>query len=345
MRARGHRNKGKRRTAQTGARATTPHDQLFKAVFSNPRHAAGEIRYLLPSALVRALDWKTLRLEPGSFVDRRLRSSATDLLFSVRLQASTDRLGLYLLMEHQSTPDPLMPLRMQRYVASAQLSLATERQHPPVVLPIVVSNADGEWPHPLDAHSLFRRDLDTFPELRPHIAQLSILLDDLPATSVEQILRRRLTRVGLLTLCWMRDARSYPRFSKAWPLWLNELRHLHTRERAAFLLLIEYFMALHPEMTRERLRDRIHAEAPEMEETFVSAAEEWFARGRAEGEAKGRAEGEAKGRERVLRELLEQRFGPLPRWAVQRLRKADARALDELSSRILAATSLRDAFG
>ncbi|MCA9646612.1 MAG: Rpn family recombination-promoting nuclease/putative transposase, partial [Myxococcales bacterium] len=267
MRARGHKKKGKRQTAQADARATTPHDQLFKAVFSNPRHAAGEIRYLLPSALVRALNWKTLRLEPGSFVDRKLRPSASDLLFSARLEGSVDRLGLYILVEHQSTPDPLMTLRMQRYVASAQLSLAKDKQRVPVVLPIVVSNAEGEWPHATDAHSLFRRELDSFPELAPHIAQLSILLDDLSASSVQQILRRKLTRVALLTLCCMRDARSYPRFIKAWPLWLPELRRLHTRERTAFLLLIEYFMALHPEMTRERLRGRIQAEAPEMEET------------------------------------------------------------------------------
>ena len=56
------------------------------------------------------------------------------------------------------------------------------------------------------------------------------------------------------------------------------------------------------------------------------------ARGKALGEAKGEARGEAKGEakalSRVLHRLLEDKFGPLPKWAKDRIAKSDAAQLD-----------------
>ncbi|HSK03807.1 MAG TPA: Rpn family recombination-promoting nuclease/putative transposase, partial [Kofleriaceae bacterium] len=50
-----------------------PHDALFKAVLSKPEHARGVLRAVLPPALAEALDWQSLTLRPGSFVDLALK--------------------------------------------------------------------------------------------------------------------------------------------------------------------------------------------------------------------------------------------------------------------------------
>jgi hypothetical protein len=60
----------------------TPHDGLFKATFSQVEHAAGELRAILPPALVTRLDFSTLTLCPGSFVDEAFSWRHTDLLFT-----------------------------------------------------------------------------------------------------------------------------------------------------------------------------------------------------------------------------------------------------------------------
>jgi hypothetical protein len=49
-----------------------PHDLIFKAVFGQPEHARGALRAIVPAALTEALDWSTLTLQPGSFVDTAL---------------------------------------------------------------------------------------------------------------------------------------------------------------------------------------------------------------------------------------------------------------------------------
>jgi predicted transposase/invertase (TIGR01784 family) len=61
---------------------SNPHDLIFKAVFGQPEHARGALRAILSAALAEALDWSTLTLQPGSFVDSALNHQHTDLLYS-----------------------------------------------------------------------------------------------------------------------------------------------------------------------------------------------------------------------------------------------------------------------
>ena len=89
--------------------SSTPHDGLFKAVFSHPEHARGALRAVVPAAMAEALDWSTLALQPGSFVDPLLIERHTDLLFTTAWRGGAEAL-VYLLFEHQSTPRSLKPL-------------------------------------------------------------------------------------------------------------------------------------------------------------------------------------------------------------------------------------------
>src|SRR4051812_5532481 len=89
------------------------HDALFKTTFSQVEHAAGELRLILPEDLVARLDFATLALCTGSFVDEALKERSSDLLFSAMLAGHS--VLLYLLFEHQSRVDELMPFRLLRY--------------------------------------------------------------------------------------------------------------------------------------------------------------------------------------------------------------------------------------
>lgn len=59
------------------------HDALFKEAFSSPDSAAAELRAVLPSDLVQAIELSKLSLVPGSFRSHELAESHTDLLFTV----------------------------------------------------------------------------------------------------------------------------------------------------------------------------------------------------------------------------------------------------------------------
>jgi len=98
-----------------------PHDRLVKWAFARQQTAESCLRCMLPAALADSLDWRTLSAQPASFVDPDLADSHSDLLYAVRPHGSKGRaLLLYLLFEHQSSPDRWMALRLASYTLQIQ---------------------------------------------------------------------------------------------------------------------------------------------------------------------------------------------------------------------------------
>jgi Domain of unknown function (DUF4351) len=67
-----------------------------------------------------------------------------------------------------------------------------------------------------------------------------------------------------------------------------------------------------------------------------------YKKGLEEGELKGELKGKLEGELKIIRQLMEKRFGPIPAWAEERLAARSAAGLEELSGRILDVTSLED---
>jgi hypothetical protein len=63
-----------------------------------------------------------------------------------------------------------------------------------------------------------------------------------------------------------------------------------------------------------------------------------------EAEQKGRVEGKLEGQIAMVRKIVELRFGPLPRWASDRLSTATQQSLDSLPQRLYTAKTLEDVF-
>ncbi len=97
-----------------GIGMTYDHDSLFHYTFAQPEHTASLLAAILPPALASAIDWPSLRPEPGTSVDEVLQPRHADLLFSVQLGGQP--LLLYLLLEHKSAADRWTALQLLRYV-------------------------------------------------------------------------------------------------------------------------------------------------------------------------------------------------------------------------------------
>lgn len=91
---------------------SSPHDAVFRRVLGEPVNAASQLRAVLPAALVGRMDLDRLARVSGSFVDAELRWRHSDLLFTAPLEGR--KAFVYVLIEHQSGGDPLMPFRMLR---------------------------------------------------------------------------------------------------------------------------------------------------------------------------------------------------------------------------------------
>ena len=92
-----------------------PHDRLFRAVFSDADEAASLLQAALPDTIRLSFDWTTLTLVEGTFVDKDLHESQSDLLYQVEYTGTGQPVSMYVLFEHQSSPDPWLRLRLLRY--------------------------------------------------------------------------------------------------------------------------------------------------------------------------------------------------------------------------------------
>ena len=118
----------------------------------------------LPASIQKHMDLSGLKLERGSFVDARLRRKVTDMLFSVPFAGA--RGYLYLLVEHQSQPDPMMSFRIRQYQgAIMEMHL---KQHGgtnlPLIYPVVFYTGQQAYTAP-------RRMVDLFEGPREWVEQ------------------------------------------------------------------------------------------------------------------------------------------------------------------------------
>ncbi len=288
---------------------------------------------MLPASVSAALDWETIVLEPGSFIGPELEDRHSDLLFSVRLRDDTGGppVLLYLLLEHQSTNDDDMPLRILVYVVRIWERYRKEHTGPlPIVIPAVVSHAPDGWTAPLCFHEMFDPRPDSIPGLARLVPGFSLLLQDLMLMDEIELRRWELPLFAKLTLSLLRDARDADRLPRNLPLWFTWFEELarrpdgRTKLEQALLYVLRVAGELHYDLIRAKLREN-----PETEEITMTIAD------------KLRAEALAG----ALTKLMTRKFGTLSRDDAMRIASATESQLQEWIDRILTAFTPDDVFG
>ncbi len=278
----------------------TPHDALFKAAFGQPDLARSELELVLPVEVQAHLDLATLELSPGSFVDDELRHAHTDLLYRVRTRTDSDAF-VYLLMEHQSTFDARMPLRLLRYMV--RVWDRWERDHPtgklPIVLPVVLHHDRDAWHAAPEFASVLDASPDLLAAVGPFQPLFRFVLDDLATLSLEALSSRKLHALTLMVELAFWASRSLRRLQEAAPRMGAIVSELARDARARMLLTQLYVYLLRDapaNVETEDVRAILEQIAgPQGKEEIVNAGERLIEQGRAEGLAKGQAEGQAEG--------------------------------------------------
>jgi predicted transposase/invertase (TIGR01784 family) len=158
--------------------ATQPHDAFFKVQFSNLDNARALFQAKLPPSLVAAVNWTGLKLEPVSFIKPSLKQLHSDLIFSAPIAEHSIRISL--IFEHQTTVDPLIPMRLGDYLF-ALFRQQVQAHGLPLSPPLCLVIHQGPEPWNVSTHFA---DLFALPEslretLTPFVPQFQYLLLDL----------------------------------------------------------------------------------------------------------------------------------------------------------------------
>jgi recombination-promoting nuclease RpnB len=126
----------------------TPHDAIFKKFFSDIEVVNTFFQAYLPEKIKKKCDFSTLKIESGSFIADDLSQHHSDILYSLKIAGHKGY--LYVNVEHQSTPQKLMPIRMLRYkLGIIKQHLDQGHKKAPAVIPILFYHGESPYPHNL----------------------------------------------------------------------------------------------------------------------------------------------------------------------------------------------------
>lgn len=311
------------------------HDALFRYAFADPADAAGELREVLPAPLaVAALDWDQIEVLPGpTFVDETLESRQVDLLYRVPLRGSDVPALVYVLFEHQSSVDAMMPARLLVYVS--RILDQWMRENPsarrlPCVLPVVIHHSRSGWTATRDLQSLFDLPESLREAVSPHVPAFTFILDDLTQASEAELEARAQSALARLALLCFRSSRAdQPVEVVRWARLVNEVVRQPDGARALMSIFRYLSQVRDDDLCRQLV---IQSADPIIEELAMNYEQQLIQ----QGIEKGREEGAA----RLLLRLAQLKFGELGEAYEERIRAASAADLERWTESILAVESI-----
>jgi predicted transposase YdaD len=305
----------------------------LKLLLQDPGNAH-DLLALTATRLLDRLDFAHLTVDPTTYIAADYRHLASDLVLRVPFRTRRGRgtVTVYILIEHQSEPDPLMRLRVLDYVVQIykRQTRAWLARHPSLkgfafdpVLPVVLYTGTASWPELPRLVALVKQGAefaDFLPDLRP-------LYVNLPAVAPDA-----LEASGALgwVLELIQQRRAGPEaFRALLGRVVQNLEGMPARERQRWLELLSYIQALvyhdrePPE--RERLREVILASVRtderrrELERVVMTIADVL----REEGRQQGLRQGALNNARDVLLNLLRSKFGRVPRALEKTIRTTD----------------------
>jgi Putative transposase, YhgA-like len=317
-------------------------DALFKLAFSSPTAAASQFRALLPAELLAAVDLDTLRADPTSFVDPVLRQRHSDLLFTGQLRDGSEAF-LYVLYEAQSSPDPLMPYRILRYMVRIWDRWLRKREEAkqsvdrlPAIVPVVLFKGAKPWGTSRRMHDLIDLPAGALAAIGHAIPNFEFVLDDLTLPPDAELVARNAPPIATMTLMLFKHDGLTEDLLAVWrsiPEVVGEL----TKEKdwTYGLGLLALYTVAKGDVSVEELAKLVgELTSPEGERTVMTTAE------------KLEELGMAKASRRILLRVLRRSFGDaLPSEILTRIDEADAATLETWVERALDASTLDDVFG
>jgi len=134
-----------------------PHDKLVSKLLEDKSIAIELFKNHLPAQYLEKLSLHTLKPSSETAVSRDWKKYHNDIVFQCKTK-DNNQAYLYLLIEHQSTPDPFMPIRLLRYKLNILGKYMDSSKRPkklPNVIGLVIYHGKREYPFPQDVPSCF----------------------------------------------------------------------------------------------------------------------------------------------------------------------------------------------
>jgi len=284
-----------------------PHDKFFRTAMSDKRVARDFIQSHLPKDMLQTINLDNLVLQHRSYINDVRKETVVDVLFKTTI--ANKEAFIYVLVEHQSEPDVLMPFRVLKYMVNImddhlnkiKKTKKTKPKNLPLIYPIVVYHSDEPYTHSTDILDIVDapRLLAERYFLKPfHLIDLGKINDEIIKSHVW---------AGMMEFALKHV------FERDIVPWVKEvaglMRHLVLQGGENYIeVVLEYLFERAEVQTRGEFITLINKEiSTEIGEKVMTIAEQY----RAEGRQEGRQEGIEKANLDMAKRLLAEKMDPV----------------------------------
>ena len=299
------------------------HDRSTRWLLEDSDNVRGLLE-IVAEHLVERLDFSRLLHINRSFIPDNLREQESDLVYRVpfRGESATDELLIYILIEHQSTVDPMMSFRVlfymmqiwdfqRRELESNNIPKSVWRLRP--IIPIVLYTGEQRWRTPISLDTL----MDLPDVLSGFVPKFDTLFLSVKDTNAADLTRADHPFGWLLTVLQKEHATKEDIRTAL----TEAVTHLDTLDaekieqwrRAIFYL---YLLILHrrPPEEHEELKTLVHQQMKEPShkeegEAMAQTMAEYLIQ---QGKEEGKEEGKIDTKQEDLLKLLSLRFDAVP---------------------------------
>lgn len=261
------------------------HDSFFIRSMSNLRVAKELLQQHLPEDILQAFKLEALEICKDKFHQVNLQSKITDMLFKAPLKLDPASIAyIAVLVEHQSTPQKEMPLRILAYEAAIMQQHYSNYGVVPLIYSIVFYNGLIPWNYSRDLKELIQAPK----ELVARYALEPFKLIELNKISDTQLRQYQWSGVMSLVMKHIYDRDILPTFRKM----LDLLEFMKMHQGGDFVWSLLYYIYNKAQISDEKEFFRLidSALSLEGERTMATLAEIHLERGRQQGRQQGRQE-------------------------------------------------------
>ena len=161
------------------------HDKYLKKLMAHKQVARDFLKNHLPIPILKKIDLSTLKATSETAIDDNWQELRNDVVFNCKTKKGQDAY-IYVLIEHQSTPDIFMPLRLLRYKMNILGKYLDTKKRPkkiPNIVSIVIYHGKETYVYPKDIFSCFNDEKLAFDDITKPMNLL-----DLSSISKDKIL-------------------------------------------------------------------------------------------------------------------------------------------------------------
>ena len=161
-----------------------PHDKFARRALSDIIVAKELIQKHLPPELVKRIDIDSVQLTNKSFISEAMQQLHSDVIYKCNIDNKKGY--IYYEIEHQSTPDKWLPLRIAAYNIQLMQQHINEghKTLPIIINEIIYAGTESPYPYTIDIFELFEN-----PKLAREMMYKPPIMTDLTTKTQEELLK------------------------------------------------------------------------------------------------------------------------------------------------------------